>query len=94
MILTTPLEVDGKIYDRYDLNLIISGTYTSQGQPEASFICVLTPTRITENGVEHAPSEYAKNIRIGTLSEADEITLNAVGGIQQVLQTFINSKGY
>jgi hypothetical protein len=92
MIASQPSTIDGKQYDRYALNLIVSGSYTPEGQPEASVVCNLTPVRIEDGVVETAPA-HAKSIRLGTLAVADEQTLAAVGGIQAVLQKFINEKG-
>ena len=89
---SAPSTIDGKTYDRYALNLIISGTYDAEGQPEASVVCNLTPLRIEDGVVETAPA-HAKSIRLGTLAVADEQTLAAVGGIQAVLQQFITEKG-
>ena len=93
MIASAPSTIDGKQYDRYALNLIISGSYTPEGQPEASVVCNLTPLRIEDGQVETAPA-HAKSIRLGTLAVADAETLTAVGAIQAALQEFIQAKGY
>ena len=92
MIASAPSTIEGKQYDRYALNLIISGSYTPEGQPEASVVCNLTPLRIEDGQVETAPA-HAKSIRLGTLAVADAETLKAVGAIQAVLQQFIDAKG-
>lgn len=92
MIASAPSSIDNKQFDRYALNLIISGTYTHEGQPEASVVCNLTPLRIEDGVIETAPA-HAKSIRLGTLAVADEQTLAAVGGIQAILQQFIDAKG-
>lgn len=89
---TNPIELDGKTYDRYSLNLIVSGSYTPEGKPEASVVCNLTPTRIADAKVETAPDGMA-NIRLGSLAEADEATLIAVMAIQSAIQQFISAKG-
>ena len=93
MIASQPSTIDGKQFDRYALNLIISGSYTPEGQPEASVVCNLTPLRIEDGQVETAPA-HAKSIRLGTLAVADAETLKAVGAIQAALQEFISTKGY
>lgn len=93
MIASAPSTIDGKQYDRYALNLIISGSYTPEGQPEASVVCNLTPLRLADGQVETAPA-HAKSIRLGTLAVADAETLKAVGAIQAALQEFIATKGY
>lgn len=92
MIASAPSTIDNKQFDRYALNLIISGSYTPEGQPEASVVCNLTPLRIEDGQVETAPA-HAKSIRLGTLAVADAETLKAVGAIQAVLQQFIEAKG-
>lgn len=93
MIASSPSTIDAKTYDRYALNLIISGTYDAEGHPEASVVMNLTPLRIADGVVETAPA-HAKSIRLGTLAVADQETLKAVGAIQAALQQFITAKGY
>lgn len=92
MIASQPSTIDGQTFDRYSLNLIVSGSYTPEAKPEASVVCNLTPLRIADGVVETAPA-HAKSIRLGTLEIADEETLKAVGAIQAVLQEFITTKG-
>jgi len=92
MIATNPIEIDGQTFDRYSLNLIVSGSYDAEGQPDASVVCNLVPTRIEGDMVETAP-QNALNIRLGKLDQADEPTLAAVTSIHAALQTFITSKG-
>ena len=89
---TNPIVIDGKEYDRYSLNLIVSGSYDAEGQPDASVICNLVPTRIEGDSVETAP-QHALNIRLGKLDQADEPTLAAVTSIHAALQQFIVEKG-
>jgi len=92
MTATNPIEIDGQTFDRYSLNLIVSGSYDAEGQPDASVVCNLVPTRIEGDMVETAP-QNALNIRLGKLDQADEPTLAAVTSIHAALQTFITSKG-
>lgn len=89
---SAPSNIDAKTYDRYSLDLIISGSYTPEGKPEASVVMNLTPLRIDDGKVETQPA-YAKTIRLGALAVADEETLTAVGAIQSALQQFIVAKG-
>jgi len=89
---TNPIEIDGKSFDRYSLNLIVSGTYDAEGKPDASVVCNLVPTRIEGDMVETAP-DNSINIRIGKLDQADAPTLAAVTAIHSALQTFITEKG-
>lgn len=92
MTASQPIEIDGKSYDLYSLNLIVSGTYTPKGQPDASVVCNLVPTRIENDMVETA-AEHAINVRLGALDQADKQTLTAVTAIHAALQTFITEKG-
>ena len=89
---TNLIEIEGKTYDHYSLNLIISGSYDTEGKPDASVVCSLIPTRIEGNTVETTP-ENCINIRLGSLDQADEATLTAVTAIYSALQTFITDKG-
>jgi hypothetical protein len=89
---TNPIVIDGKSFDRFSLNLIVSGSYDAEGQPDASVVCNLVPTRIDGDMVETAP-QNALNIRLGKLDQADEPTLVAVTAIHAALQQFITSKG-
>lgn len=92
MIASSPTTIDGKTYDRYSLNLAITGKYNGNGQPDANVAMRLVPTRI-ENGVVETADEAAKGIALGTLEGSDSATQQAVAAIQQALQTYIASKG-
>jgi hypothetical protein len=92
MTASAPSTIESKQYDRYALNLIISGSYDGEGQPEASVVMNLTPLRIEDGMVETQPA-HAKSIRLGSLAHADEATLATVGAIQSALQQFIAAKG-
>ncbi len=83
---------DGKTYDRYSLNLAISGKYLPTGQPDASVCMRLVPTAI-ENGVVETAESAAKGIVLGTLDGSDEPTQQAVAAIQAALQAYISAKG-
>lgn len=89
---TNPITIDGKQYDKFSLNLIVSGSYTPEGKPEASIVCDLIPTRIQNDSIEKAP-QSAINIRLGMLDQADAPALAAVTAIHAALQTFITEKG-
>ena len=43
---SSPKAINGKTYDKYSINLIVSGTYNTDGQPDASIICNFIPTRV------------------------------------------------
>jgi hypothetical protein len=99
MIATTPLEIDGQTYDRWSLNLAITGKYKADGSPDASIAMRLIPTRIvpatedTAASVEQADAAAIGLLR-GRLSEiSDPAEAAAVTAIQTALQTYIASKG-
>lgn len=89
---TNPIEINGKTYDRYSLNLAISGKYLPTGQPDASVCMRLVPTAI-ENGVVETAESAAKGIVLGTLDGSDEATQTAVAAIQSALQAYLQAKG-
>ena len=89
---TNPITIDGKTYDKFSLNLAITGKYLADGSTEASVAMRLVPTRI-ENGEVIAADEAAKGIALGSLEGSDEATQQAVGAIQAALQTYLNAKG-
>jgi hypothetical protein len=99
MIATTPLEIDGQTYDRWSLNLAITGKYKADGSPDASIAMRLIPTRIvpatedTAASVEQADAAYVGILR-GRLSEiTDPAEAECVAAITTALQTLVASKG-
>jgi len=92
MIATNPLQIDGKTFDRFSLNLAITGKYLPNGQPDASVCMRLVPT-VIENGEVITAESHAKGIVLGTLDGSDEATQQAVGAIQQALQSYLAAKG-
>jgi hypothetical protein len=92
MTATNPIEINGKSFDRYSLNLAINGKYNADGTPDASIAARFIPTRIAGDKVEQA-QEQSVNIALGSLSGSDEATLTAVAEISAALQKFIISKG-
>jgi len=99
MTATTPIQIDGKQYPKYSLNLAISGTYRANGTPDASIAMRLVPTRLVP-ATDEAPAsvETADSAAIGLLrghlSEiADPAEQAAVAAIQSALQTLLISKG-
>jgi hypothetical protein len=90
---TNPIEINGKSYDKFSLNLAISGRYESDGSQNACINLLLTPTRIEAGEVVTAP-EFAISILRGSFSEiADPAEQTAVAAIQTALQTLISTKG-
>ncbi len=99
MIATTPLEIDGQTYDRWSLNLAITGKYKADGSPDASIAMRLIPTRIvpatedTAASVEQADAAAIGLLR-GYLAEVqDPAEAACVSAITTALQTFITAKG-
>ena len=89
---TNPIEIDGKQYPKFSLNLAITGSYKTDGSSDANVAMRLIPTRI-EDGEVISADESAIGICLGTLTGADEATQQAVGAIQAALQTYISAKG-
>jgi hypothetical protein len=90
---TNPIEIDGKSFDRFSLNLAINGKYLPDGSSDASIAARFIPTRLVENGEPEQAQEQSVNIALGSLSGADQPTLTAVAEISAALQKFILSKG-
>jgi hypothetical protein len=89
---TNPIEIDGKTYSKFSLNLAITGRYLSDGSSDANVAMRLVPTRV-ENGEVITADANAIGISLGTLAGSDEATQQAVGAIQAALQNYINAKG-
>lgn len=89
---TNPIEIDGKSFDRYSLNLAITGRYLGDGSSDANVAMRLVPTRIEDGVVETADAE-AKGISLGTLAGSDLATQQAIAAIQAALQTYLQAKG-
>jgi hypothetical protein len=89
---TNPIEINGKSYDKFSLNLAISGRYLPDESSDAQVAMRLVPTRI-ENGEVFTADANAIGISLGSLAGSDEATQQAVGAIQAALQTYITAKG-
>lgn len=92
MIATNPIEIDGQTFDRFNLQLAITGKYKADGTTDANVAMRLIPTAI-EDGQVHTADTHAIGISLGTLSGADAATQQAVGAIQAALQTYLATKG-
>jgi hypothetical protein len=96
---TNPIVIQDKTYDRYSLNLAITGSYKADGSQDASIAMRLVPTRLVPASDESPASvETADSAAIGLLrghlSEiADPAEQAAVAAIQTALQTLLISKG-
>jgi hypothetical protein len=89
---TAPIEIIGKSYDKFSLNLAITGRYLGDGSSDANVAMRLVPTRI-ENGEVMTADEAAIGIALGSLAGSDEATQQAVAAIQTALQSYIAAKG-
>ena len=90
---SNPITIDGKQYDKFSLNLAITGRYENNGAQDACINLLLTPTRIEAGEVITAP-EAAVSILRGRLAEVtDPAEQAAIGAIQTALQTYISAKG-
>lgn len=104
MIASNPILIDGQSFDRYSLNLAITGKYLGNGSPDASICLRLIPTRIAAattdeegNAVPAAAvtaDAAAAGLLRGRLTEiTDPAEAAAVAAIQSALQTYITAKG-
>ena len=89
---TNPIEINGKQYPKYSLNLAITGRYLSDGSSDAQVAMRLVPTLIENNEVITADSA-AIGISLGTLAGSDTATQQAVAAIQAALQAYLSAKG-
>ena len=89
---SAPIEINGKSYDKFSLNLAITGRYMGDGSSDANVAMRLVPTRI-ENGEVITADEAAIGIALGSLAGSDAATQQAVGAIQAALQAYITAKG-
>ena len=89
---SNPIQIDEKTYDRFSLNLSISGRYLGDGSSDANVAMRLVPTRI-ENGDVYTAEDSAIGIALGSLAGSDAATQQAVSAIQAALQTYITAKG-
>jgi hypothetical protein len=90
---TAPIEINGKSYDKFSLNLAITGRYENDGSQNACINLLLTPTRV-EAGEVTTESDAAISILRGRLAEVtDPAEQAAIAAIQTALQTYITAKG-
>ena len=89
---SNPITIDGKQYDKFSLNLAITGKYNGDGSSDANVAMRLVPTRI-ETGEVITADEAAIGIALGSLAGSDAATQQAVGAIQAALQAYITAKG-
>jgi hypothetical protein len=93
MTASNPIQIDGKTYPLFSLNLAITGKYKAETeQPDAQIAMRLIPTRIADGAVETADAA-AIGISLGTLAGSDQATQQAVAAIQAALQAYITAKG-
>jgi hypothetical protein len=90
---TNPIEINGKTYDKFSLNIAITGRYETDGSQNACINLLLTPTRIDAGEVITGPDSAISILR-GRLSEVtDPAEQAAIAAIQTALQTYITAKG-
>lgn len=90
---TNPITIDGKTYDKFSLNLAITGRYKPDGSTDASIAMRLVPTRV-ENGEVETADAAAIGLLRGHLSEvADANEQAAIAAIHTALQTLLQQKG-
>lgn len=95
IVSTNPIEVDGKIYPNFLVNLSMSPLLGNDSVGQ-SVALKLTPERV-EDGVSETLPEYAKSVLIldvyKDIANGDKALEDAVVAISNALQEFINAKG-
>lgn len=95
IVSTNPIEVDGKIYPNFLINLSMS-PLLGNDKVGQSVALRLTPERV-EDGVSYQLQEEAKNVHIldvyKNIENGDEDLQKAVIKISEALQEFIIAKG-
>ena len=91
---SAPSTIDGKQYDKFSLNLAITGRYLGDGSSDANVAMRLVPTSVNiETGEVITADEAAIGISLGSLAGSDAATQQAVAAIQSALQAYIQAKG-
>jgi hypothetical protein len=93
MTASNPIIINGQTFEKYSLNLAITGFYKPDGQPDANVAMSLIPTRIENGVVEQAGIEHRKAVVLGSLSQASAEEQQAIGAIQSALQAYLVAKG-
>jgi len=95
IVSTNPIEVDGKVYPNFLVNLSMSPLLGNDSVGQ-SVALKLTPERV-EDGVSYQLPEYAKSVLIldvyKDIANGDKALQEAVTMISEALQGFINAKG-
>ena len=95
IVSTNPIEVDGKIYPNFLVNLSMSPLLGNDSVGQ-SVALKLTPERV-EDGVSYQLPDYAKSVLIldvyKDIANGDKALEDAVVAISNALQEFINAKG-
>lgn len=91
---SSPITIDGKQYDKFSLNLAITGRYLGDGSTDANVAMRLVPTSVNiETGEVITADEAAIGIALGSLAGSDAATQQAVSAIQAALQSYMTAKG-
>ena len=93
MISNNPITHEGETYDRFSVNLSITGSYKPDGSLDASIAMRLVPTGIIEDAVKTLDSAAIGLLRghLAEISDPDEQA--AVAAIHTALQALIDAKG-
>lgn len=93
---STPLEIDGKTYPYYAVQLVISPRISAQNVA-AAVVVNLTPYLVDSNGnIESRPDLVRPVIISDAYSKAvsDPVLAQALAGISLEIQAFIDGNGY
>jgi len=90
---TTPIEIEGELYDRYTASLALMVRHTPSGQ-KTSVNVNLAPTRIDpETGNPVVRHDHARSLLTGDATTASEDVQATVAAILAAGQAFIDGRG-
>ncbi len=90
---TTPIEIEGKIYDRYTVSLAMMVRHNGDGSNITSVNVSLVPTHITEDGEVLTADAHRRGMVAGDVALASEDVKVAIDKILAAGQEFINGRG-
>jgi hypothetical protein len=90
---TNPIEIEGKIHDRYSLCMSIAGNYTPGGSMTGNVALRLVPVRIAPDGTVETAAEGSVSLAAADFANhADPHIRAAATAILAALQTLVTSK--
>lgn len=92
MIAKEPININGQIYDRYNINLAISSRYKADGNLEVNAAMSLIPAKINEGSVQTDDQNH-KAFLLGSIDDAGGAEKQAFLTIKSAIENYLRSKG-